>query len=193
MNQIPGQFNSDGILDPGTYEVTFSQVEASVLVQGDGNSESWDSQWRQELLQRAKVLVEQLWSVGIKDIFLDGSFVEDKDHPNDIDGYFDPHCSMHSREDMEKFEKIVSDLNSLDPHKVWDWSPHSRKPYKGYSKGQLPMWHFYRTEFYPHLGQGTNIQDEYGNDQTFPSAFRQSRTGFKQKGIIKIIKEAQND
>lgn len=145
------------------------------------------------MLLSAKILVEQMWSVGIQDIFLDGSFVENKDHPNDIDGYFDPHLSMYKKEDMEKFEKIISDLNSLDPHKVWNWDHNSRRPYRGYPKGQLPMWHFYRVEFYPHLEQGTNIRDEYGNDQTFPSAFRQSRTGFKQKGILKIIREVKND
>ncbi len=193
MSEIPKQFNSSGLLDPGTYEATFSQVESSVLVQGDGNSEFWDSPWRKELLGRAKVLVEQLWSVGIKDIFLDGLFVEDKDHPNDIDGYFDPKLSMYDKDDMDKFEKIISNLNSLDPHKVWDWDPRSRKPYRGYPKKQLPMWHFYRVEFYPHLKQETGIKDENGHDLQFPSAFRQSRTGFKPKGILKIIKEAKND
>ena len=35
-----------------------------------------------------EILARQLWSVGIRDIYADGSFVEDKDHPNDIDGYF---------------------------------------------------------------------------------------------------------
>ena len=193
MSVIPWQFNSDGLLDPGTYEATFTQVEASILVQGDDSSKFWDVQWRKELLLRARVLTEQMWSVGIEDIYLDGSFVEDKDHPNDIDGYFDPHLSMYSKDDMEKFEKIVSNLNSLDLHKVWDWDHRSRRPYKGYSKGQLPMWHFYRVEFYPHLGQGTQVTDKHGNDLQFPSAFRQSRTGFKQKGILKIIREAKND
>jgi len=193
MTTIPNQFNSDGLLDPGTYEATFSQVELSILIQGDGSSESWDARWRKELLSRAKILADQLWYVGIEDIFLDGSFVEDKDHPNDIDGYFDPHFSMYSKEDMRKFEKMVSDLNSLDPHKVWDWDHSSRRPYKGYSKGQLPMWHFYRVELYPHLGQGTQIADQHGHDLQFPSAFRQSRTEFKQKGILKIIQEAKND
>ena len=34
------------------------------------------------------MMVRQLWTVHISEIFIDGSFVEDKDHPNDIDGYF---------------------------------------------------------------------------------------------------------
>lgn len=33
-------------------------------------------------------MVEQLWKVSITAIYVDGSFIEEKDHPNDIDGYF---------------------------------------------------------------------------------------------------------
>jgi hypothetical protein len=33
-------------------------------------------------------MTQQLWQVGIREVFADGSFVEEKDHPNDIDGYF---------------------------------------------------------------------------------------------------------
>jgi hypothetical protein len=184
---IPTSFNTDGVLAPGTYSATFSEIRKSLLVIGDGSSSTWDKNWRDELVSRASILVQQLFKVGIQDIFLDGSFVEDKDHPNDIDGYFDPHFSMTSPGDMAKFQKLVSDLNSLDPHKVWTWDPSSRESYRGYAKKQLPMWLFYRVEFYPHLDQGTGIKDNEGNDLKFPSAFRQSRHNFKPKGIIKII------
>ncbi len=33
-------------------------------------------------------MAQQLWQVGIRDSFADGSFAEDKDHPNELDGYF---------------------------------------------------------------------------------------------------------
>lgn len=184
---IPAQFNNDGLLDAGTYKATFAEMRKSILVNGDGSSQTWDRDWRLELTVRAEVLVKQLWQVGVSDIFLDGSFVEDKDHPNDIDGYFDPHLSMFNLEDMNKFQQMVSALNSLDPHKIWNWDPNSRRAYRGYAKKQLPMWIFYRIEFFPHLSQGTGIVDKFGNDQKFPAAFRQSRNGFKPKGIIKVI------
>lgn len=184
---IPTKFNADGLLDPGTYDATFVDIRKSILVVGDGCSPTWDRAWRDELVSRCEVLVKQLWSVGVDDVYLDGSFVEDKDHPNDIDGYFDPHLSMFSKPDMDNFEKIVSALNTLDPHKVWNWDHRSRKAYRGYAKMQLPMWLFYRVEFYPHLGQGTGIKDRFGNEQKFPAAFRQSRSNFKPKGIIKVI------
>ena len=87
---IPNSFNSDGLLGAGTYEATLADIRASILVNGTGSSQTWDSSWRAELVNKAEVLIKQLWKVGITEIFLDGSFVEDKDHPNDIDGYFDP-------------------------------------------------------------------------------------------------------
>lgn len=184
---IPNSFNIDGLLEPGTYDATISDIKASILVKGDGSSSTWDEKWREHLVDKASVLVKQLWSVGIEDIFLDGSFVEDKDHPNDIDGYFDPHLSMYSKPDALKFAQLVSNLNNLDQHKVWNWDPNSRRRAQGFYKLQLPMWIFYRVELYPHLDQGSGIKDSFGNNLKFPSAFRQSRNGFKQKGIIRVI------
>jgi len=116
----------------------------------------------------------------VDEIFIDGSFVEEKEHPNDIDGYF---CC--------DFVRLVSgdlanELNSLDPYDVWDWSPASRRPYRGYPKLQLPMWHVYRVELYPHWGQGSGVVDEFGYELTFPSAFRRSRHDGRPRGIVKI-------
>lgn len=191
--KIPSSFNSEGLLPLGTYTATFQELKRSILVMGDGSSKTWDESWRNELVNKAEILVSQLWSVGVMDVFLNGSFVEDKDHPNDIDGYFDPHLSMMSSDDMKKFQKMVSDLNNIDPHKVWNWDPSSRRAYRGYLKKQLPMWLFYRVELYPHLKQAAGIKDKYGNDMQFPSAFRQSRNDFKPKGIIKVVPEEDSN
>ncbi|HEY2249918.1 MAG TPA: hypothetical protein VGH74_02615 [Planctomycetaceae bacterium] len=49
------------------------------------------------------------------------------------------------------------------------------------------MWIEYRVELYPHFNQGTGIVDRYGNELTFPAAFRLSRTG-QQKGIVKLVR-----
>ena len=46
-------------------------------------SQNWDSGWRMKLVENLEVMVGQLRRVGITEIFVDGSFVEDKDHPND--------------------------------------------------------------------------------------------------------------
>jgi len=177
------EFNTDGCLPPGDYALTLAQLSNSILVVGPrSGSPNWDRSWRAELVNRLEVMVRQLWQVGIVEIFVDGSFVEDKDHPNDIDGYFE--CEL----DALASGRLQSSLNLLDPHKVWTWDPASRRPFRGYPKKQLPMWFRYRIELYPHFGQLSGIRDQHGNELEFPSAFRLSRRDGQLRGIVKIEK-----
>ncbi len=177
-------FDEDGLLPAGDYELTIDELRASSLVVGDKSSDTWDFRWRAHLVDSLAVLVRQLWSVGVTEIFADGSFVEDKDHPNDIDGYFV--CDLKQLASGELEER----LNLLDPHKSWTWDPSERKPFKGYPKKQLPMWHQYRVELYPHYGQPSGLRDKFGNELEFPSAFRLSRRDGRPRGIIKIARGA---
>jgi hypothetical protein len=185
MAVIP-PFEADGLLPPGDYEVAFDELRQSILVAGPGGvamSPTWDADWRAKLVDNLEILTRQLWQVGITEVFADGSFAEDKDHPNDIDGYFV--CGL----DPLRSGQLTRELNLLDPYKVWTWDPASRRPYRGYPKRQLPMWHKYRVELYPHvpgLGIGSGIRDRHGNELEFPSAFRQSRRDGKPRGIVKI-------
>jgi hypothetical protein len=185
MALIP-PFEVDGLLPPGDYDVSFDELRQSILVLGPvgpSMSATWDSSWRANLVDNLEILTRQLWQVGITEVFADGSFAEDKDHPNDIDGYFV--CGL----DVLRSGQLTRELNLLDPYKVWTWDPASRRPYHGYPKRQLPMWHKYRVELYPHvpgLGLGTGIRDRHGNELEFPSAFRQSRRDGKPRGIAKI-------
>ncbi len=183
MTPLP-EFTPDGLLPPGDYELTLDELAESMLVRGPDNTQQypqWDADWRKRLVENLAILTQQLWQVGITEIFIDGSFAEDKEHPNDIDGYFA--C------DLMDFAsgKLERELNLLDPHKIWTWDPVSRRPYRGYPKKQLPMWHQYRVEFFPHYGQLSGIHDQYGHELEFPSAFRQARTNSKPKGIIRIV------
>ena len=178
---LPKSFDEFGLLPPGDYEVTLKQLKQSLLVKGPvSKSATWDALWRLNLVNNLEILVKQLWKAGIEDIFIDGSFVEDKDHPNDIDGYFE--CDIF---EVASGELNIA-LNLLDPHKVWTWDPDSRRPNSDTSKKELPMWHVYRIELYPHIDQDSNIKDKYGHPLQFPSAFRQSRHEFREKGIVKI-------
>ena len=178
-------FNADGLLPAADYPLTLDQLRQSHLVSGMGNpSSTWDAAWRASLVDNLEILVTQLWDVGVSSIWIDGSFVENKDHPNAIDGYFDV-------EDMRYFasRQMHRDLNALDPFKAWTWDAASRKPYKNTAKPQLPMWHHYRVELYPHyLGGTSGIKDKFGYDMPFPSAFRQRRSEHQQKGIVQIIR-----
>jgi len=185
MEIIP-PFDEDGLLPPGEYEVSLDELRQSILVKGlpqtNGNP-SWDQEWRESLVENFEVLTRQLWQAGIREIFADGSFVEDKAHPNDIDGYFV--CGLRSLITGD----LARQLNLLDPSKTWTWDPALRRPYRGYPKKQLPMWHQYRVELYPHvpgLGIGAGIFDKFGNELEFPSAFRQCRRNGKPRGIVKI-------
>ena len=46
---------------------------------------------------------------------------------------------------------------------------------------------------YPHWpGLHSGIQDQYGNELEFPSAFRQSRRSGKPRGIIKMMEDAHD-
>lgn len=185
LRRLP-TFTGEGVLPPGDYELTLEELQESFLVLGPADPArcpNWDSAWRLQLVVNAAILVRQLWQVGISEIFLDGSFVEEKDHPNDIDGYFT--C------DRDYFEsgRLQEELNLIDPHKVWSWDSESRRKGPGTRKPQLPMWHQYRVELYPHCGMPSGILDRYGNNLEFPAAFRLSRQWIP-KGIIKIVQES---
>ncbi len=179
------EFNEDGLLPPQDYPLTIDNLKTSPLVTGEHSQdkENWDSEWRAKLVQNAEVMIQQLWQVGIEAIYLDGSFVEDKSHPNDIDGYFECELQYLASGQLER------DLNALDPNKVWTWAPSSRKAYRNYAKKQLPMWFAYRVELYPHCGLPSGILDEFGNNQLFPAAFRKARSFHKPKGIVKINRQ----
>lgn len=185
-NPIPS-FSDEGLLPPGDFPVTLAQLRVSTLVLGPGDPADcpgWDAHWRERLVNNLETLVGQLWTVGVEEIFIDGSFAEDKDHPNDIDGYFSCDLRQLASGALER------ELNLLDPHKVWTWDPDSRRPYRGYPKKQLPMWHQYRVELYPHVpGMPSGIRDRHGYEMEFPSAFRQSRRDGQERGIVQIIKE----
>jgi hypothetical protein len=180
---LPCEFNEHGLLPNGDYEVTFAELRSSVLVVGDGSDAVWDTAWRLNLVGQCEVLVEQLWKVGLTEVFLDGSFVESKARPNDIDGYFVCDVFRFASGALER------ELNALDPYKIWTWNPDSRQTFRGYPKKQLPMWHHYRVELYPHFGQNFGAKDQHGNELQFPSAFRQQRETGEPKGIIKIVQE----
>lgn len=121
-------FNEDGLLPPKDYLLTFEELRNSILVKGPTFYKTWDAKWRLTLVENLEIMVKQLWEIGIDQIYIDGSFVEDKAHPNDIDGYFECDLLDLATGDLERM------LNALDPYKVWTWDSKTRKPYRGYTK-----------------------------------------------------------
>jgi hypothetical protein len=122
------------LLPPGEFPLSLAELSRSFLVEGPGDPDRhWDAGWRRKLVENLGLLLDQLWQVGITEIFVDGSFVDDKEHPNDIDGYFECELTRLASGELQR------ELNLLDPHKIWTWDPASRRPYRGYPKRQLPM------------------------------------------------------
>lgn len=179
MAALVPSFDDRGLLPPSNYEVTFEQLRDSVLVHGT-ETFPLDGPWRRYLIGQAELLVNQLWRLGIDKVYLNGSFVEAKAHPNDIDGYFEVDVRYAASGELER------DLNALDPNKAWTWDHAARRRYRNYAKAQLPMWHHYRVELYPHYPGLVALRDRLGNDLQFPAAFRVQRATDEPKGIIKL-------
>lgn len=178
---MPG-FTEDGLLPAQDYPLTLEELRGGYLVTGSGvGSDTWDARWRGHLVDNLTVLCGQLWRIGIQRIFINGSFVEDKDHPNDIDGYFE--CDLRELASGS----LAAHLNALDPYKIWEWASGSRTFDPSSGKAQLPMWHRYRVELYPHVGQPANIEDNHGIQMQFPAAFRVRRSTYTPKGIILLL------
>ncbi|MSR60568.1 MAG: hypothetical protein EXS05_23490 [Planctomycetaceae bacterium] len=176
-------FSRDGLLPAGNYPLSLDELAKSSLVGGPQGRErptDWDADWRAQLVENLGILANELLQVGIVEIFVDGSFVEAKDHPNDIDGYFvcDRHRLLSGRLERE--------LNRASAKKCWTWDNERRLPVPG-PGWKLPMWVEYRVELYPHFGQGTGIVDRFGNELQFPATLRLSRTG-QPKGIVKLVR-----
>lgn len=79
-------FKEHGLLPAQDFPMTFDQLRTSLLVTGPRDESPWDTHKRLTLVSNLEILVNQLWRVGIAEIFIDGSFVEDKASPGDIDG-----------------------------------------------------------------------------------------------------------
>ena len=111
MNCSLPPFTEEGLLSVGDYPLTLAQLRASYLVTGQCvPSSTWDRAWRGYLVDNLEVLVRQLWQVDITAIFINGSFIEDKDHPNDINGYFE--C------DPRHFRRLTQELITLNPPQI---------------------------------------------------------------------------
>jgi hypothetical protein len=186
--QLP-YFTENDVLPVGDHSLTLDELRECHLVTGEGNpSKTWDAGWRLQLVKNLEVMVVQLWAVGVVNIFVNGSFCENKDHPHDIDGYFEV-----DRERMLK-GSLETELNDIDPFRVWTWNRASRTWDPNSAKRQLPMWHRYRVELYPHFpGLLSGIRDRHGNELKFPSAFRRRRGDDLPKGIIKMVKTSVAD
>jgi len=176
-------FDEDGLL-PFDSVATPEELRQSHLVTGLGvGSAAWDSAWRGELVDKVTLVYDLFMRAGgVDEFWIDGSFVENVDHPGDIDVYF----TMQDGRDFLAFPGIV---NALEGEDIWSWDPGRRRLYPGSTIAKPPFWGRYRVDIYPDLGRQCGIFDSDGNPLTFPEAFRQQRSTFRQKGIVRLRRE----
>src|SRR5690349_21143163 len=117
MGKLP-PFTDDGLLPAGDFVLTLDELFRSSLVTGWPDADAWDTAWRRRLVENLSIMADHLWRVGVREIFIDGSFVEDKPHPNDIDGYFVCDAAALYSGALE------ASLQELDS--IWTWDPASR-------------------------------------------------------------------
>ena len=73
------EFTEEGLLPPGIYETDFEELREKM---------GW-SRRRLALLEGLESALELMATSGVTRVYLDGSFVTDKNRPNDIDGCYD--------------------------------------------------------------------------------------------------------
>ena len=79
MSRMIPRFTDEGLLPPGVHETSLEELEESM---------GWGRK-RRGLLEGLEETLELMASCGVTRVYLDGSFVTDKDRPNDIDGCYD--------------------------------------------------------------------------------------------------------
>jgi hypothetical protein len=79
LSRVIPQFTGEGLLPSGVHETDLEELKEKM---------GW-SRKRRELLEGLEEALELMVSSGVVRVYLDGSFVTDKDRPNDIDGCYD--------------------------------------------------------------------------------------------------------
>jgi hypothetical protein len=177
-------FNQYGVL-PDDVDATLDEIENSFLVTGAGlDLPDWAAQSRKSLVDNLRTVVTIFRDVGgVKDIFVNGSFVTERESPSDIDGYF-------TLVDVTEWRsgEFQRRLNERDPSvtPIWTWRKEDRVSCFTPSK-RPPYWCRYFVDLQPDLGLRSDILGPDGTFLTIPDAFRQVTETRTRKGIIRLV------
>lgn len=178
---IPQAFGPTGVLLTDV-TATLDEIRESMLVTGAGlRASEWHVQQRLELVNNLQIVVEKFKQAGgVAEIYVDGSFVEEKDSPSDIDGYF---ILTDDRDWISgAFQKRIA---LLDEPGVWSWDKNDRRRCQSFVE-KPPFWCRYRVELYPDLGLPSDIMGPDGRFLPYSEAFRQRTDTMEPKGIIRL-------
>lgn len=174
-NSLLPTFTAQGLLPPGDYPLTLQQLSQSMLVVGPHPvPPGWDMPGRLRLVNNLTVLVGQLHQVGITDIYIAGSFVQDKPDPDDIDGYYVVNPLAYATTQQPQLMRINPLIPLVSTKATWEYIA---------SKGKARplLCRDYRIELFPEL----SIVPP-GSPGSWSSFFRHTRDD-KPKGIVHII------
>jgi hypothetical protein len=140
------QFTDEGLLSPGVYETDLEELKEKM---------GW-SRKRRELLEGLEEALELMASCGVVRVYLDGSFVTEKDLPNDVDGSYDLAEGVSAE-----------DLGRLAP--IFPPNPSNRTEAK----------RRFGVDFFP------TAATELGSGQPFLRFFQTDREGHK-RGVLSV-------
>lgn len=150
---IPEFHPETGALPPGTHPASLDEIRERF---GFTPRRRW-------LLKGLRAAVQALWTAGVEEICIDGSFCTEKPDPGDIDGYWvEPDPGVYDRIDPYwiDFELV------LVPHlRTWKWR----------------MWMEHGVEFFIHPAMQAT------GGLGFPEFFRQARDG-RPRGVIQVVR-----
>jgi len=174
-NSLLPDFTAEGLLPPGDYPLTLQQLSQSMLVVGPRPvPQGWDVRGRRDLVNNLAVLVGQLHQVGITDIYIAGSFVQNKPDPDDIDGYYVVDPLLYATTQQPQLLQINPLIPLVPVQATWEYIA---------SKGKARplLCRDYRIEFFSELS--IVIPGSPGSWSYF---LRHTRDD-KPKGIVRII------
>jgi hypothetical protein len=145
------QFTDEGLLPPGVHQTDLEELKEKM---------GW-SRKRRELLEGLEEAPELMASCGVVRVYLDGSFVTDKDRPNDIDGCYDL-----------AEEVTAEDLGRLAP--IFPPNPESRAEAK----------RRFGVDLFPAAAT------ELGSGQPFLRFFQSDREG-RERGVLSVEPQAR--
>ncbi len=163
------------VLPPGDHTLVLTELRQSMLVVGPRPlPQGWDASWRLELVERLALRVANLQNIGVAELFLAGSFVQNNPVPGDIDGYYMVSPAAWLRVQRPHLMTIDPLLANVSDHSTWVYSPEKGEP-------RPQLWHVARLELFP-------VPDTPANrlPGAIPQFFRLSRQG-KPKGLIRIV------
>jgi hypothetical protein len=139
-------FTDAGALPPGEWQTNLDEIEEKL---------AWSGR-RRELLAGLRKALSLMGSCGVERVYLDGSFVTDKDRPGDIDGCYDLAA-----------DATEEDLRRLEP--IWPPNPWNRAEAKDR----------FGVDFFP------AATEELGSGMPFKRFFKRDREG-RERGVLVV-------